>query len=339
VKDERSGNRRVGFIDNMGKFVIGPDRLPAGVEVGGFSEGLASICFLDESRRACRGVGFIDERGELVIAPRFRHVGRFSEGLAHVDAEGLTGFINRRGQVVIKLKEEEPDEFREGLAAVRTEQGWGFIDRSGKLVTGEWYTHVERFSEGLAAVAVGLGRRAKYGFINKEGEMVIAPRFAPYLGHHRSVEYLSRFAEGLAAARVDNLYGYINKKGEFVIPPQFLAAGDFSEGLASVQTEKGGWGYIDRSGRWIISLHSGRGYSFKEGLAPVSFSVGHGGKFGYIDRTGRIVIEAKFDNAFPFDGGVAEVYLNARGGTGPARHAQIRSGYIDRAGKYIWEPR
>jgi hypothetical protein len=242
--------------------------------------------------------------------------------------------------VVIKLKGWEAHEFREGLAAVRTEQGWSFIDRTGRLVTRESYTRVENFSEGLAAVAVGLGQAAKYGFINKQGEAVIPPIFTPYLGHHRTIEYLGRFAEGLAAVKVGDLYGYINKKGQFVIPPQFLYVNDFSEGVASVQMANDEWAYIDRSGRRVISLASARGYSFSEGLAPVVFAAGvHEGKFGYIDHSGRSVIEPRFDNAYPFCDGVAEVILEERVKQASGSRLEIKTGYIDKTGKYLWEPR
>src|SRR2546421_181906 len=55
MRDEKSGEKKTGFIDNTGKLVIGFDRLPAGAVVGDFSEGLAPICYLDASGGGCRG--------------------------------------------------------------------------------------------------------------------------------------------------------------------------------------------------------------------------------------------------------------------------------------------
>src|ERR671931_2517226 len=65
MRGEKSGEKKIGFIDNTGKLIIGFDRLPAGAVVGDFSEGLAPICYLDASGGGCRGLGFIDETGEV----------------------------------------------------------------------------------------------------------------------------------------------------------------------------------------------------------------------------------------------------------------------------------
>jgi hypothetical protein len=338
-------DKKVGFIDRTGRLVIGFNRLPAGVEVGDFSEGLASICFPNESGGDCRGVGFIDETGEIVIAPRFKHATKFSEGLAYVEAEGLVGFIDRRGEVAIKLKETERyvSDFHEGLALVLTDQGLGFIDRAGKWAINARYSYAESFSEGLAAATISSERGAKYGFINKEGQMVIPPRFGPRveIDPERVVAIdTPRFSEGLARVRVGDLYGYINKQGEFVIPPQFPYAGDFSEGLANV-AEKGKEskaGFIDKSGRWVITPRFALGShaifnSFKGGLAPVAVEIKPGiVAWGYIDRNDKMVIEPRFVEACPFDGDVALVYV-----ADASRNLAIAR-YIDKTGKYLWEP-
>lgn len=335
--DEKSGEKRIGFIDNTGRLVIGFDRLPAGVVVGEFSEGLAAVCYPDVSTNTCRGVGFIDETGSLVIQPRFKHVGKFSEGLAYVDADGLAGFTDRRGDVVVKLKEGGGYEFHEGFAAIRIDGGWGFIDRAGKLLSAERYAHAERFSEGLAAVAVGRGREVNYGFINKEGKMIIPPHFVPYFGHHWAIERLSRFAEGLASVKAGDLYGYIDKKGDFVIPPRFSSPAEFSEGLACV-TEGGDAGYIDKSGRWAIAPQFVGCDGFKEGVAAVAVKTARGTKWGYVDARGEMVISPRFDSAFSFVGGVAEVYLEEEAERMPNRSLKSKRAYIDKTGRYIWGP-
>ena len=212
-------DKKVGFIDKTGKLVIGFDRLPAGAKVGSFSEGFAAICFFDKPPSIySMHCGYIDETGRIVIPPRFVLSSQFSEGLAWIRTETFVGFINQLGNVAFELPDSFSMGFKDGLAAVATQTGWGFIDKTGRFISTKRYVQVESFSDGLAAVAEGRWQDAKYGFINKTGEVAIPLRFAPRLGQLESM-YLSRFTEGLAPIMFGNLYGYIDHKGNTVIPP------------------------------------------------------------------------------------------------------------------------
>lgn len=339
---------KAGFIDQTGKLVIGFDRLPpATIFVRDFREGLAVIHLKEAGAESAGGtghkVGYIDETGRMSIEPRFDSAYDFSEGLAYAEAGARRGYIDRRGEFVIRLEGEVRANlrwyavgFQDGLAAVTSPRGAGFIDRTGRVVI-DGYTASTRFSEGLAAVAVGTGERARYGFVNAKGEMVIAPRFEPVIVHYGQIDRMGRFSEGLASVRVGDLYGYIDRRGEFVVRPQFIRAGDFSEGLACVVLgEK--TGYIDRAGRWVVgpqaAPHSGG--RFKEGVAPAAFPTAYGTKWGYIDRCGRVVIEPRFDLAGEFDGGGGAWVYEVRD---PASAHGSRRGYILKSGQYLWEPR
>lgn len=68
--------------------------------------------------------------------------------------------------------------------------------------------------------------RAKYGYIDRTGKMVVPPQY----------RFTGNFSEGVPNIK-DNrgMYGYIDKTGRIVIEARFLAAGPFSEGLAPVQ--------------------------------------------------------------------------------------------------------
>jgi len=214
-------DNRVGFIDKTGKIVIDFDRLPVEAWVGNFSEGFAPICFPDKPPSIySMHCGFIDETGRIAIPPRFVLSSQFSEGLAWIRTEALVGFINQSGKVVIELPDSFSIGFHEGFAAVKTQTGSGFIDKTGRFISTKRYEQVESFSDGLAAVAEGRWNEAKYGFINKSGEVAIPLRFDPRLGQMESM-FLSRFTEGLAPVMFGNLYGYIDHKGNTVIPPIF----------------------------------------------------------------------------------------------------------------------
>jgi hypothetical protein len=104
------------------------------------------------------------------------------------------------------------------------------------------------FREGLAAVEVG----KLFGFIDKTGKAVIAPRFDAVGG------IPSGFSEGIAAVRIGQKWGYIDRAGKIVINPQF-----------------GGDALDDELNDW----------SFHHGIASVLIA----GKNGYVDRTGRLM--------------------------------------------------
>ncbi|MEZ6085587.1 MAG: WG repeat-containing protein [Phycisphaerae bacterium] len=100
----------------------------------------------------------------------------------------------------------------------------------------------------------------KKGFINKDGELVIAPRF----------DNAYRFSEGLAAAMINDQWGYIDENGEWVIQPKFAMAGLFHSERACVRLTLGGpVGYIDLNGRIAIDFKFDCANDFVDGIAKV----------------------------------------------------------------------
>ena len=175
-------------------------------------------------------------------------------------------------------------------------------------------------------------QNGKWGYIDKQGHMVVPPRFNGEIG---------RFSEGLAWVQIDRDFGYIDTIGKVVVPPRYHYTGDFSEGLAMVRIgdncHDGKCAYIDTTGKYVIEpdpqflvLQD-----FSEGLAPV-FSIGKKlrwgpsgprGKWGYVDRTGKLVIAARFDLAGAFSEGLACIKMNGK------------YGFIDRMGTIVIPPR
>lgn len=364
IRDEKSSERRMGFIDKTGRLVINFDRLPRNTfAVGEFNEGRA-VLYLKEGEVAGNPrvkAGYIDAAGNVVITPRFYSARDFSEGLAYVEAEKFRGFIDRRGVEVIRLDDDlSANDFHEGLAAVGPREwwkggDWGYIDRAGKLVIKRQYQLATDFSEGLAGVAV----EGKYGFIDVRGDVVIPLSYDLIrdVRHPGEPVDSGHFSEGLACVRVDGLYGYVDKGGRFVITPQFAAAQDFSDGLAWVvrRDEKTyidkrvGW--IDKAGRWVVNGVNGRAFTpemrefssysvgqldwrYSEGLVPFFVYEGAGKVLrGYMNRKGRVVIKPReLDGAGPFVGGIAKVFFNTVG----TQRDDETYGYIDRTGRLIW---
>lgn len=312
-----------GYINRAGEFVIQAQFEGA----SRFREGVAAV---EEDGR----VGYIDKTGQFLIKPQFSKEGGrrpFSEGRAGY-RDGVTvrplrffglspqnGYVDIDGNKVIKARFYAVGDFQAGLAWVVQRQWfprrfkYGFIDRQGSLVIGYHFDEVgpEGFSEGFAAVR----QERKWFFIDTTGQAVFAKRF----------DYAYRFSEGLAAVKVEGRWGFLDQTGQWVVKPFYDAVEAFSEGLAAVRIGRQ-WGFIDKAGKMQIPLQYHCAREFKEGLAAVHVDE----KWGFIEKTGKLVIPPHFDEAASFQNGAALVTIRTE-------EARRRSAYLDKTGKIFWQ--
>ena len=278
---------------------------------------------------------FVDEGGKIAVHIRSRLMPRdFSGGLLAVSQPGPQGtkwgYLGKDGRYAILPQFDSASDFHEGLAAVEVNGKWIYIDRLGQRAFPGDFERAGPFQEGLACTrAEGL-----YGFIDRTGRFAVTPQFADAEG----------FSDGLAAvadSKIQAKWGYVDRLGKIAIPHQFAKAGPFSEGLAAVQALGTAsfetWGYIDRTGGFAFSERFREAHRFSHRLAAVvrkeTWNV-----FGYIDRSGNVRIPARFQNAGEFNAdGVARVSLDTRVGVHPGgSDGTTWTGYIDRAGRVIW---
>jgi hypothetical protein len=197
----------------------------------------------------------------------------------------------------------------------------GYIDQSGKLVINPQYEEAFAFKDGLAVVCVG----------ECDLDHIVGYRVTKDFNMDKVEQSFK--------------YGFIDETGKMVINPIFEKAMNFSEGLAAVCEGQGcysaldnkdkerQWGFIDKTGTLVISPQFDDADDFKEGLASVSV----GGKWGFIDKNGKFSINPQFDFAAPFDGGVARIGIETVGDAQTSAK-ETKFGYVDKAGKYIWQP-
>jgi len=211
------------------------------------------------------------------------------------------------------------------LFPVKVEGKYGYIDKEGKIVIQPKFAAASRFAEGLAGVQNDTG---KWGFIDGSGSYRIQPAF----------EAVQFFSEGLAAVMQGEQYGFIDSNGKMVIEPKFAGAKGFKDGFATVvRAEKMAntvvqtSGFIDKQGKYLVELLSDAG-GFSEGLAAARWM---GQYFSYIDTSGKKVIEPgpganrHFQRAGEFSEGLAPVALQQTG----------RWGYINRRGEIVISPK
>ncbi|MDE5872077.1 MAG: WG repeat-containing protein [Muribaculaceae bacterium] len=145
-----------------------------------------------------------------------------------------------------------------------------------------------------------MGKEKLWGYINRNGEMVIEPKFHSAWNFH----------EGLAAVAVDWARGYIDLDGNYIIEPKYQYAGPFRDGKAKVMLDDV-WEYIDHEGNKV-------GDAEPEKMVDDSVSSEDpvptlkGKKFGYTDKDGKFVIKPHFIQAKPFSDERAAVLVEVR---------------------------
>ncbi|SCG84344.1 copper amine oxidase domain-containing protein [Proteiniborus sp. DW1] len=322
-----------GAIDKSGKFLI-PYKYTkpnftasSGAGELKFSEGRA-VVFVNEyglenvangfiADISCKYIDINDKdytHGKKVREPSFH----FSEGLAYIEYSTgepytdsfrrFTGYVDKDFNEVIDLREAiEGIEFEDHSAYV--ESGEGGL-KSYNLNN---YNIEHFFSEGLARFKIGLVSKEggsitcyQFGYINKDGEVMISPNyinagnFSEGLafvnkGYYRAnVTYNITYPDGTFVAKrienyVENDLGYIDKQGNVVIdlPKEIVFAGDFNEGMAPVAIKKGDaylWGFINREGKQVIPTEFTNVYPFSEGYARVDLA---DGTCKFIDKNGN----------------------------------------------------
>jgi hypothetical protein len=182
----------------------------------------------------------------------------------------------------------------------------GFINRQGKMVIKPRFDIVRHFHDGRACVAItDKFDRELFGYIDQTGKVVVP--FQPGLD-------LDDYSEGRLRIEIKGKYGYLDRDGKVVIKPQFDIANEFHQGLAYVRAgEK--YGFIDLEGKLVIPLHIYTNQDRLKDLIRMSgcrfpgefLRIAKDQKYGFLDRKGRIICPPQFDQAFDFSEGLAAV--------------------------------
>lgn len=192
---------------------------------------------------------------------------------------------------------------------------WGYMDRNGRITIAPRFAYERDFFHGLAGVYVN----KKWGFIDEKGTVIISAQF----------DEVRDFLDDLAPVRVDRKWGYIDTAGRMVIEPRFQAAAEFHEGIARVQIwEK----VVCTSGEF--TKDNAPEYAFRlleDDPSDLPGCFPQGGHFGFIDKTGALVIPARFFVAEDFAEGMAAVRVE--------ESRDSKYGYIDRTGGFVITPR
>ncbi len=178
---------------------------------------------------------------------------------------------------------------------------WGFINKEGQLVIKATYDDVGPFSEGFAAV----NKDGKWGFIDRKGNIVIQPIYKSAWAFHEKKARVQQF---------DQPEQFIDQKGTAMHADGWSAADDFSNGRARVKVGNS-FGYIDSTGHLVIQPIYTRGWNFNNDICIVEYQE----KLGVIDLKGAYILKPEYD--FIKIAGKNKIILSRLGNTSMAHDA------------------
>ncbi len=268
--------------------------------------------------------------GKILTTGSYCGHGEYSDGLIRFDlCNGKQStYVTPEGERVVTVDAEQAKDFGEGLAAVQNEKGqWGYIDKSGHFVIAPRFEEADKFSEGVAPVKL----KDDWQYIDVKGNTVIKLQRS-----NRTVDQAKPFKSGAAfVVLVDstgNNYekGLIDHSGKWLLTPTMRLTGELDNGMAPLwEDSTHTMGFINSSGQMVIppQFTGNAMLPFQEGLAAVYVGSGKAMRAGFIDKKGHWAIPPKYQDGYHFCGGLAPVKMNDVWG------------FINKKGKFVIPPK
>src|SRR6185369_10953032 len=205
--EEGEFNRKYGFIDTKGRYVVepfikSPVNVYNGIKMAPYSAG--ARC------------GYINAEGKKLTEPIYDSCDESHDGMASVTFNGKCGYVNEKGSMVVQAVYDSCRSFKEELAPVRMNNKCGYINKKGTIIVNPTYDSCEEFNSGAAVIGVkkdnitgsdGLYDNSIYGAINTSGKIIAAIQF----------DQISKFDNGTALTMLRGNYGVIHSKNKYEI--------------------------------------------------------------------------------------------------------------------------
>lgn len=249
-----------------------------------------------------------DAKKEMLVQSnkqKYDFVGDLNEGMRLVRSAGAYGFINQKDDKVTDIVYQEAMDFSGGRAAIKLQDLWGFIDKNGLMVISPKYEQVKApFKNGEALVK----QNGQYFYINLDGNCIDK---AGYTCPNNPVKQQMQNQSG-AVPTPNNMQDIVNDEVTF---------------------QKGNkWGIKDVNGKEIMAAKFENRPIFIAGVARVK----QNGKWSFIRKDGKALKTAElYDDAGDFSFGLAPVKRNGKWGYIDLNGKEVIPLIYDEASPYI----
>lgn len=240
---------------------------------------------------------FDPETGERSnVQADYSYISNFSEGMGVAHRQCIFGFVDEHFREVIPLQFSYAYNFSEGLAAVKTTGGkWGFINKNGEFAIAPKYLRAESFRDGLAQVEFQNlpDTTIRRALIDHNERELVSVTVGPDANIHRIGKFVVVVAQNYENQTI------FDSNGQVVLQHCTCVHADYPE--TTIQFFCGGNAGLllpDGSVRSADSLYDLQ--RFPEGFSSVSFCQA----WGLRDSSGRWVIPmGEYNNGSPAEGG------------------------------------
>lgn len=202
---------RFGLIDSNFNEVFPCEYISLGIPKDGY-------CIFEpvpENHPANRSVSYLSPRprgimnlnGDIIVPAEYDQIWNYSEGLFCVKKDQLFGFVDLNGKVAIPIQYEQTGgRFRNGRVAFKQGDKWGYLNKLGEVVVAPQYLQALEFENNVTAVKAENG---KYQLIDLDGNRTS--------GHeYDEVSYSWNHGKYLRVVR-DGKTGIVDRSGKEIV--------------------------------------------------------------------------------------------------------------------------
>jgi len=108
------------------------------------------------------------------VSAKYDKIGKFENGVAIVQKNGLVGVIDMQGKEVVKVEYDRISNFgKDKIAITRKNDLVGLVNTDGKVIVDNMYDFIGHFKDGHAVVK----KNGLCGVIDKKGKVVVEIKY------------------------------------------------------------------------------------------------------------------------------------------------------------------